>query len=154
MVIGEQDKLFGSFWNDKYVSGLYEKWIHCDGNYAYKRFEVLRTYSGEMLFINEHKATLSKEKSNAYIDTDQLKMFKGFFSKDKTSFNTETKTKTKTKDMDKTIYKTKTKTNTKTEFKDKDKTIPKTETKTKTNTKTKDMDKTIPKTKDKEQMMH
>ena len=72
-------QIFWTFWNNIYISELYEKWIHYDGNYAYTRFEVFRTRSGKMLFTNEHKATLSKEKSNTYIDIDELKMFKDFF---------------------------------------------------------------------------
>ena len=76
MVIGKQVWVF---WNNKYISELYEKWLYFDGNYAYTRFEVFRTCSGEMLFTNEHKATLSKEKSNIYIDIDELKVFKDFF---------------------------------------------------------------------------
>ena len=103
------------------MSELYEKWLYFDGNYAYTRFEVFRTRSGEMLFTNEHKATLSKEKSNTYIHIDEPKIFKDFFY-DRTPFETEIKNTTKTKDMDKTIPKTKTKT------KDMDRTIPKTKT--------------------------
>ena len=49
-----------------------------------------------MLFTNEHKATLSKEKSNIYIDIDDLKVVKDFFY-DRTSFETEIKNITKTK---------------------------------------------------------
>ena len=69
-----------------------------------------------MLFTREHKATASKDKSNTYIDIDDLKMFKDFSTSDKTTF------KTKTKDKDKDKNKTKTE--------DKDKTTPKTRTKT------------------------
>ena len=50
-----------------------------------------------MLFTREHKATTSKDKSNTYIDIDDLKMFKDFSTSDKTTF------KTKTKDKDKDI---------------------------------------------------
>ena len=101
---------------------------------------MFRTRSGERLFTNEHKVTLSKEKSNTYIDIDELKIFKDFFN-DRTPFKIEIKNITKTKDMDKTIPKTK--------KEDMDKTIPKTkkEDMDKTISKTKDMDKTIPKTK-------
>ena len=49
------------FWNDNYISELCDKWIYKDGNTAYTRFEELRTRSGEVLFTNEHKATLSNE---------------------------------------------------------------------------------------------
>ena len=49
-----------------------------------------------MLFTNEHKATLSKEKSNIYTDIDDLKVVKDFFY-DRTSFETEIKNITKTK---------------------------------------------------------
>ena len=86
------------FWNNKYISELYEKWIHHDGNYACTRFEELRTCSGEVLFTNEHKANISREKSKTYIDTDELKMFRDSSSKDTIPL--------KTKDMDKTIPKT------------------------------------------------
>ena len=87
------------FWNNNHISELCEKCIYKDGNYAYTRFEELHTRSGEVLFANEHKATLSKEKSNTYIDIDELKIFKDFCFKDPTPV--------KTKDMDKTIPKTK-----------------------------------------------
>ena len=49
-----------------------------------------------MLFTNEHKATLSKEKSNIYTDIDDLKVVKDFFY-DRTSFESEIKNITKTK---------------------------------------------------------
>ena len=77
------------FWNNNHISELCEKWIYKDGNYAYARFEELRTRSGEVLFTNEHKATLSKEKSKIYIDIDKLKIFKYF------SFKAPTPLKTK-----------------------------------------------------------
>ena len=51
-----------------------------------------------MLFTNEHKATISKEKSKTYIDIDELKMFRDSSSKDTIPL--------KTKDMNKTIPKT------------------------------------------------
>ena len=59
-----------------------------------------------MLFTREHKATASKDKSNTYIDIDDLKMFKDFSTSDKTTF--KTKTKDKDKDKNKTTNKTKT----------------------------------------------
>ena len=59
-----------------------------------------------MLFTREHKATTSKDKSNTYIDIDDLKMFKDFSTSDKTTF--KTKTKDKDKDKNKTTNKTKT----------------------------------------------
>ena len=79
------------------MSELCEKWIYLNGNCAYTRFEELRTRSGEVLFTREHKATISKDKANTYIDIDELKMFKDFSTSDKTTF------KTKTKDKDKDI---------------------------------------------------
>ena len=103
------------FWNNGHISELCEKWIYINGKYAYTRFEELRTHSGEMLFTREHKAT-REDKSNTYIDIDDLKIFKDFSTSDKTTF------KTKTKDKDKDKNKTKTE--------DKDKTTPKTRTKT------------------------
>ena len=78
-------------WDDDHISELCEKWIYYDGNYAYTRFEELRTRSGEVLFTREYKATASKDKSDTYIDIDELQMFKDFSIKDKTT--------TKTKDM-------------------------------------------------------
>ena len=72
-------QVFLAFWNNKYISELYEKWIHHDGNYVHTMFEVFRTRSGKMFFTNELKATLLKEKSNTYIDIDELKVFKVFF---------------------------------------------------------------------------
>ena len=68
------------FWDNKHITQLCEKWICCDGNYAYTRFKELRTYFGEVFFTNEHKATLSEEESHTYIDIDELKMFRGLYS--------------------------------------------------------------------------
>ena len=39
-------------------------YINYKGNYAYTRFEELRTRSGEVVFTREHKATVSKDKSD------------------------------------------------------------------------------------------
>ena len=89
------------FWNNGHVSKLCQKWIHLNGKYAYTRFEELRTYFGEVLFTREHKATTSKDKSNTYIDINELKMFKDFSTSDKTTF--KTKTKDKDKDTNVTI---------------------------------------------------
>ena len=50
------------FWDDDHLSELCEKWIYYNNNYAYTRFEELRTRSGEVLFTREHKATISKDK--------------------------------------------------------------------------------------------
>ena len=66
------------FWNDKHISNLCEKWIYRNREYAYTRFEELRTYSGEVLFTGEHKATTSKRKKNIFINIDKLKVFKKF----------------------------------------------------------------------------
>ena len=93
------------FWNNGHISELCEKWIYINGKYAYTRFEELRTHSGEMLFTREHKAT-REDKSNTYIDIDDLKIFKDFSTSDKTTF--KTKTKDKDKDKNKTTNKTKT----------------------------------------------
>ena len=49
------------FSNDDHISELCEKWMCHDSNYSYTRFEELRTCSGEVLFIREHKATISKD---------------------------------------------------------------------------------------------
>ena len=87
-------------------------WIYLNDNYIYTRFEELRTRSGEVLFTREHKATISKDKANTYIDIDELKMFKDFSTSDKTTF------KTKTKDKDKATPKDKDNTTTKTEDND------------------------------------
>ena len=84
------------FWDDGHVSEICEESICYDSNYAYTRFEELRTCSGEVLFIREHKATISKDESNIYIDIDELQMCKDFSTKDKNT----TKTKTKTDDKD------------------------------------------------------
>ena len=65
-----------------------------------------------MLFTREYKGTLSEEKSNIYIEIDELKIFKDFSSKDITILKTKTEDKDidkiipKTKNMDKTISKT------------------------------------------------
>ena len=114
--IWKRKKIVWVFWNNGHVSELCKKWIYLNGKYAYTRFEELRIHSGEVIFTREHKATTSKDKSNTYIDIDDLKMFKDFSTSDKTTF------KTKTKDKDKDKNKTKTE--------DKDKTTPKTRTKT------------------------
>ena len=90
---GNQKKrnIVWAFWDDDYIPELCEKWVYYDGNYAYTRFEQLRKRSGKVLFTTEHKATTSKYNSNAYIDIDELQVFKDFSIKDKTT--------TKTKDM-------------------------------------------------------
>ena len=71
------------FWNDEHISELCEKWIPCGSEYAYTRFEELRTYSGEVLFTREHKATRSKLKSKRKydfsIDINVLCVFKDFY---------------------------------------------------------------------------
>ena len=92
------------FWNDGHVSELCEKWIYHNDNYAYTRFEELRTHSGEVLFTREHKASISKDKSNTYIDIHDLNMFKDFTTNDLA----KPKTKTKTEDKNNTTTKAKT----------------------------------------------
>ena len=69
------------FWDDDRISELCEKWVHYDCNYAFTRFEELRTRSGEVLFTRDYKATASKYKSDTYIDIDKLHMFKDFLLK-------------------------------------------------------------------------
>ena len=86
------------FWNNGHISELCEKWIYINGKYAYTRFEELRTHSGELLFTREHKATRSKDKSNTYIDIDELKMFKDFSTSDKTTGKDKDKDRNKTED--------------------------------------------------------
>ena len=66
------------FCSNGYISELCEKWIYLNYNYAYTRFEELRPRSGEVIFTREHKATMSKDRSNAYIDINELKMFEDF----------------------------------------------------------------------------
>ena len=110
------------FRDDDHIPELCEKWIYLNGNYAYTRFEELRTRSGEVLFTREHKATISKDKANTYIDIDELKMFKDFGTSDKTTF------KTKTKDKDQVTPKDEDKATPKTKTENKDKTTPKTRT--------------------------
>ena len=140
------------FWDDDHMSELREKWIYHNHNYAYTRFEELRTRSGEVLFTREHKATISKDESDTYIDIDELPMFKDFTTKGKTKPKTKTKTKTKTEnkdlldktedtDKDNTEDIDKDKTGTKDKDKDKDKTS------TKNKTSTKDKGNTASKTK-------
>ena len=68
------------FWNDEHVAELCEKWIRHNHKYPYTRFEELRTYSGNVLFSREHKATTSKDKPNTHIDIDKLQVFKDFFT--------------------------------------------------------------------------
>ena len=86
-------QIFWVFWNNVHASELCEKWIYLNDKYAYTRFEELRTHSGEVLFTREHKATTSKDKSNTYIDIDDLKMFKDFSTSDKTRFKTKAEDK-------------------------------------------------------------
>ena len=130
------------------MSELCEKWIYHNHNYAYTRFEELRTRSGEVLFTREHKATISKDESDTYIDIDELPMFKDFTTKGKTKPKTKTKTenkdlldKTEDTDKDNTEDIDKDKTGTKDKDKDKDKTS------TKNKTSTKDKGNTASKTK-------
>ena len=130
------------FWDDDHMSELCEKWIYHNHNYAYTRFEELRTRSGEVLFTRENKATKSKDESDTYIDIDELPMFKDFTTKGKTKPKTKTKTKTENKDLlDKTEDTDKDNTEDidkdKTGTKDKDKDKDKTSTKNKTSTKDK-----------------
>ena len=93
-------------WNNGRVSELCEKWIYLNGKYVYTKFEELRTHSGEVLFTREHKATTSKDKSDTYIDINDVKILKDFSTSDKTIF--KTKTKDKDKDKNKTTNKTET----------------------------------------------
>ena len=65
-------QIFWVFWNNVHASELCEKWIYLNDKYAYTRFEELRTHSGEVLFTREHKATTSKDKSNTYIDIEDV----------------------------------------------------------------------------------
>ena len=68
------------FWNNNHISELCENWIHRNNEYAYTRFEELRTYSGEVLFTREHKATTTKNKRSIFIDINKLKVFKDFIT--------------------------------------------------------------------------
>ena len=68
------------FWNNEHVSELCEKWIRYSNEYAYTRFEELRTYSGEVLFTREHKASTSKDKPNTFININKLQVFKHFIT--------------------------------------------------------------------------
>ena len=108
------------FWNDGHVSELCKKRIYRNGNYAYTMFEELRTYSGEVLFTKEHRATVSKDKSDTYIYIDELMIFKVFTINDMAALKTKTKTKTKTMTKDKNKRKTEDSNKTKTTAKKKD----------------------------------
>ena len=55
-----------------------------------------------MIFTREHKAIVSKDKLDTYIDIDDLKMFKDFYTSNKTTFKTKAKTMTKDKNKAKT----------------------------------------------------
>ena len=68
-------KNFNIFLNNNTISEICEKWIFYNDSYAYRSCEALHTRLGELLYIREHKASLSKEKSHAYIDIDELKMY-------------------------------------------------------------------------------
>ena len=63
----ERRHILWVFWDNRHITELCEKWICCDGNYAYTRFEELRTYFGDVFFTNEHKAILLKENSHTHI---------------------------------------------------------------------------------------
>ena len=93
------------FWNNNKVTELCEKWIFYDGNYAYTRFEELCTRFGEVLFTRENKATLSKEKSLAYIDIDALKVFRNEYFEDEIVLKTEKKYKGLIDQINNKIYK-------------------------------------------------
>ena len=77
------------FWNNDYVSELCEKWINLNYNYVYTRFQQIRTRSGKVILTREHKATISNDRSNAYIGINELKMLKDFSTSDKTTFKTK-----------------------------------------------------------------
>ena len=56
-----REKTLMVFWNNNTISEQCEKWIFYNDNYAYIRFEKLRTCSGKFLYTRKHKATLSKK---------------------------------------------------------------------------------------------
>ena len=66
-------------------------------------------HSGEVLSTKEHKTTISKDKTDRYIDIDDLKIFKDFSASDKTTYKTKIKIriKTKTETKDKNNVRTK-----------------------------------------------
>ena len=66
-------------------------------------------HSGEVLSTKEHKITISKDKTDRYIDIDDLKIFKDFSASDKTTYKTKIKIriKTKTETKDKNNVRTK-----------------------------------------------
>ena len=68
------------FWNNKHISELCEKWIYRNCEYGYTQFEELRTYSGEVLFTREHKATITKHKRNIFTKIIKLGVFKDFIN--------------------------------------------------------------------------
>ena len=82
MVFEKKRQIAWIFWDNKHITELCEKWIHLNHEYAYTRFEELRTYSGEVLFTREHKGTISKSKSNKknFININKLQMFKDFIN--------------------------------------------------------------------------
>ena len=80
------------FWNDGRISEICQKWIRDNGNYANTKFEELCTCSGEVLFTREHKASLSRKESGAYIDIDEFPMFKDFSNTNDIEIKTKTKT--------------------------------------------------------------
>ena len=74
-------QIFWVFWNSEHISELCEKWIRRGCEYAYTRFEELCTYSGEVIFTREHKATISKRKSDKnFININKLQVFKDFIN--------------------------------------------------------------------------
>ena len=93
----EKRRIVWIFWDDDHISELYEKWIYCNIIYAYARFEELHTHSGEVLCTKEHKAAISKDEADRYINIDDLKIFKDFSVGDKTTFKTKIKARIKTK---------------------------------------------------------
>ena len=47
------------------MSDLCEKWVYRNREYGYTRFEELRTCSGEVIYIREHKAITTKRKKTS-----------------------------------------------------------------------------------------
>ena len=90
----ERRHILWVFWNNKHITEPCEKWLCCDGNYICTRLEELRTYSGEVFFTNEYKATLSEKDSRTYVGIDDPKIFRDLHSEE-----TILRTKKEYKDM-------------------------------------------------------
>ena len=94
-MIGKKKVITWVFWKSR-VCELCEKWIYCNNNYAWTRFEEFLTGLGEVLFTNKHKAVFSKNNVKTYIYINDYEIFKDFSKENKTKFKKKPESETKT----------------------------------------------------------